>query len=244
MNFSDRFVRHLPPFLKREMPPYPVTDELVRIAAAAGAGIEELQEDVRVLRARGAAKRFAAEFATYYASETRKDDVARLALSMLLSKRSNETWLQFEERVRAFLGAEVWDGSKQKHTVTGDVAEWGCYTGVKRELERTGLVVDEMYGSLEDPLRWRLLTVATMGPARDLNFSEIYDVGSAYPPGQRLTKIYSLGGGMWILWVKLTNPGVVAYTEDEVREIVKLTKPAWVRGMVWFPGASNWEVVD
>lgn len=242
-SFAGRLARYLPPFLRRPyrqtvaMPPSLVT---VAVLEAIGGKLEHLEDDVRTLRAQGAANQFSGEFVSYYASDQRKEDVARLALGRLLSKRTNETWAEFEVRVRAFIGAEIWDGTKQRYTKTGDVATWGCFSGIELELERTGLVVYEIYGAREDPYRWRLLTVATMGGTRNSNFSEIFDVGTPLPPNQRLTKIYSYQGGLWTIWIVLTNPGMVTYSEEEVKEIVKLTKPAFVRAFVKFPGASDW----
>lgn len=241
MDFKTRLLRYVPAFLKRK-----AAGEVENIATGAAAGLEELQDDVQVLRAQGAANRFSGEFATYYASEQRKDDVARLGMSRKLSKRSNESWTAFEERVRALLGSEDWlAGECQRFTVTGDVAQWGCYTGIEREIERTGLVVSSIIAAIEDTVRWRVLTVVTMGGVRDADFSMILSVGTAKPPNQRLTKIYGAAWeGVWIIWITLTNPSVVEYSEDEVLNIVKLTKPAWVRAYVRFPSATYWKVVN
>lgn len=246
MTFSrlKRLVRFVPPFLRKRfalvwVPGTPYSPLLILLGACT-TSFDEICEDIQQLRARGAANRFAGEFGDYYSSEQRKEDVARLGMSRLLSKRTNESWIQFEERVRAFTGAEVWDGTKRRYTVTGDVAKWGCFSGIKLELERTGLVVDSIYGARGDPVRWRVLTVATMAGQRDTNFSMILDVGTPKPPNQRLTKIYTVVGGLWTIWIKLMNPGVVDYSEEEVKEIVKLTKPAWVRAFVLFPGATVW----
>lgn len=210
------------------------------VTGAVGAALDELMVAARLLRARGAANRFTSGFEAYYGSTVRQDDVARLGMARLLSKRANESWLEYEERIRAFVGLEVWAGTRTSFCVTGDVSQWGTVTGIVRELERTGLHVETFYTVREDPLAWRM---SPMGD-RGTDDSMILAVGEEFPPGQRLTRIYSIGDSLWGFWIVLTNPNEVEYLADEVRTIVRDVKPAWARCYLLLPEASEWEVVD
>lgn len=237
---ATRLWRYLPGFLKRR------TDgELKKVVDAVGTTADVAHDDIKLLPARAAANRFDGEFATYYGSETRQDDVARIAQGRMLAKLRNESWEEFEERLRAFFGLETWDGTMQQYSRVGDVAQWGCMTGLEREIERTGLVVSSIYGALEDPYRWIVRTVEGMGGARDTDFSMIVAIDGFVPdPDQRRTRIYSVLSGVWTIWIVITNPNVVTYTDNEVLDIVRLVKPAWVRAYVGLPDSETWQLVE
>ena len=238
MDSKSRLLRYLPSFLKRKR-----AGQADHIATAVAAGADELLLDIQELRARGAGNRFLDEFGGYYISERRHHDVARIGLSRFLSKRENETWDEFESRVRDFIGLETWDGVCQRFTVTSDVAQWGCMTGIERELERTGLDA-VLTSAAEDHERWIVLSLGHLPPPDPLDESMLYAIDTPPVPAQRQTKLYEADGDPWTLWITLTNPNPVSYLEDELLEIVKLTKPAWVRAWVLFPEAPNWVRVD
>jgi len=232
MTFGERLRRYLPAFLR---PGDVVTEAITESLATA---YQELVDEAALLRARGAANRFAGLFTAYYASEERKDDVARIGMSRLLSKRNNESWAEFEARVAAFVGLEVWDGSRANYVVTGDVAQWGTITGIVREVERTGLEAS-LLATRSDPLAWKLLDTDGRGGTDE---SELLD-DTEPPEGQRLTRIWD-DEWLWGFWLTVTNPEVVDYLADEIRNIVRDTKPAWVRCYLWLPGAEAWEVIE
>jgi hypothetical protein len=236
MTFAERLLATLPPFLRPRLSG--PTEDYV---GAIGAGLEAARDEIRLLRARGAARRFAGEFAEYYASDQRKDDVARIGAARLLSKRANETWLQFEERVRDFSGLEVWDGSKQRYTVTGDVALWGCFSGITRELERTGLQVASIYSGMDLGDAWKVYDFEHIEEIPQLLRSKMYAIGEEIPEGQHVTKVYDLDWLAWTFYVTLAYPGPqIPYSLDELKEILKLTKPAWTRAMLKEPMATEW----
>lgn len=243
---SGRVAAYLPAFLHRGQLIYDTwtLKNLKYLPLAVGTASADLAGDIQELRARGAANRFDEEFAEYYGALTmsaeRQADVARLGMSRLLSKRGNETWDEFEERVRAFVGAEVWDGSLQHHTVTGDVARWGGFVGITTELERTGLAVDNIWCASEHPEAWIVLSLADQEVVEETDQSKVYAVAEAVPAGQRTTRVFDLGFAQHGFFIELSNPEIVAYSEEEVKEIVKLTKPAWAAAWVLFPSASEW----
>jgi len=233
MTFGERLRRYLPAFLR----PGDVVTEVITESLATA--YQELVDEAALLRARGAANRFAGLFTAYYASEERKDDVARIGMSRLLSKRNNESWAEFEARLVAFVGLEVWDGSRANYVVTGDVAQWGTITGIVREVERTGLHVESLVATRTDPLAWRLLDTDGRGGTNE----SMLLADEEPPEGQRLTRVWG-DDGIWGFWLILTNPEVVDYLADEVRNIVRDTKPAWVRCYLKLPDAATWEVID
>lgn len=232
MTVGERLRRYLPPFLR---PGGAVTEA---ITEAIGTAMQELVDEARLLRARGAANRFTGLFTSYYAGDERQDDLARIGMSRMLSKRTNETWDEFEARLVAFAGLEVWDGSRTGYVVTGDVAQWGTITGIVREVERTGLEAS-LVATRTDPLAWKLLDTDGRG---GLDESELLD-DTEPPEGQRLTRVWD-DEWLWGFWLYVTNPDVVDYLADEVRSIVRDTKPAWVRCYLGLPDAEAWEVID
>ena len=120
------------------------------------------------------------------------------------------------------------------------MAQWGTVTGAIREVQRTGLHVASFYSVRDDPLAWKMTPMGQRGT----DDSMILAIGVAGTQGQRLTRIYSLGDGLWGFWITLTNPNGVSYWADEVRTIIRDVKPAWARCYLLFPGASYWEVID
>jgi hypothetical protein len=236
-SYAERIRSWLPPFMR----PGGVVAEAV--TGAVGEGLEELAAAARLLRARGAANRFAGnEFLEYYGSAERQDDVARLGMSRLLSKRANESWIEFEERVAAFVGLEEWTAGRSAFPATGDVSEWGAVTGIVREVQRTGLHVESFVCLREDHLRWLMRDLPEL--TRGVDDSMMLEPGEERPEGQRLTRVYDLGEAVWGFWLTLTDPDEVAYLADEVRAIIRDVKPAWTRCFLLLPGASDWEVVD
>ena len=230
---SEQLWRNLPAFLKRKGQ----TGMPWLLCQGLAAAFDLLAAATALLRVRGAANRLSG-YSTYYASQERKDDMARLGMSRLLSKRSNESWAEFETRLQENVGLEVWDGTRVRYSLTGDVSQWGTVTGIIREVERTGLKASLVATRL-DPLAWRLLDTDGRGGTDE---SELLD-DSEPPEGQRLTRIWD-DGWLWGFWLYVTNPDVVDYLADEVRNIVRDTKPAWVRCYLGLPDAESWEVID
>ena len=235
MTLLERLIATLPPFLRPRAPGI-TADYLGGVAA----GNDLVRTDVRLLRAQGAARRFSGEFSSYYASDQRKDDVARIAAGRLLSKRSGESWADFEIRVRAFIGIEDWGSSKQRYTVTGDVAQWGCFPGIERELERTGLEVDSIVAGWSTDYPWKVYDFSHIGAVPTLERSKMYAIGETPPQGQRLTKLFTIGWLDWTFYATLSNPNSVDFDNDEIVAIVKLTKPAWTRCMLALPESEGW----
>ena len=233
MTFAERLRRYLPAFMR------PGAAVVVGILAAVGNALQELVDEARALRARGAARRFTSEFGTNYASDSRQEDLSRIGMSRLLAKRRNESWSEFETRLAEFVGLEVWDGTFAKHSVVGDVAQWGTITGIIREVERTGLHVESLVATSTDPLAWRLLSTDGRGGTNE----SMMLADEPPPEDQRLTRVWG-DDGLWGFWLILTNPELVAYLADEVRNIVRDTKPAWVRCYLKLPDAVAWEVID
>ncbi|MCX7731633.1 MAG: hypothetical protein N2248_00485 [candidate division WOR-3 bacterium] len=236
MTLLDRLLAALPPFL-RPHSPSGVTHHLLSAIATA---FQTLQTQFRLLRARGAIHRWDPEFVEYYASDKRKDDIARIAVSRLLSKRSNETWEQFEQRVQNFLGSENWaDPSHQNYTVTGDISRWGSGTGITLELEHTGLKVDAIYPGGTEHDQWKVWD-KEHEPSDPLELAKTYDLGHEPPSNQRLTKLYSLHYLDWTFYIILSNPQNIDYSPDEIKTIVKLTKPVWTQAMAKLPDSETW----
>jgi len=237
MTLLQRLLVTLPPFLR----PRISTGSTVDLEGGIAAGNEDLRDEFRILRARGAARRFSGEFPTYYASNDRQDDVARIGAARLLSKRENETWSEFETRVQDAIGLEAWDGAKQRYTAVGDLSLWGCFSGIKKELERTGLLVDEIYRGYAADDWWVVYDFDHL-PADPLDRCKVYSIGEIPPEGQRLCKVYSIGYLAWTFYVVLAHPveGPVDYLEDEIKSIIRLTKSAWTRCLLKFPGAVAW----
>jgi len=229
---AERLRKYLPAFMR------PGADVVVAILAAVGAALQELVDEARELRARGAGRRFASEFAAYYEEDTREEDLARIGMSRVLAKRSNETWDEFETRLQEFVGLEVWDGTRLNYSVVGDVAQWGTITGIIREVERTGLVAS-LVATRTDPQAWKLLDTDGRGGTDESMMLE----DETPPEGQRLTRVWD-DEWLWGFWLTVTNPDVVDYLADEVRNIVRDTKPAWVRCYLGLPDAEAWEVID
>jgi len=235
MTFAERLMRYLPAFMR---PGGPVTEA---VTEAMGDAMQELVDEARLLRGRGAANRFASEFGSYYAGTSRYDDVARLGMSRLLSKRSGESWADYETRVGAFVGLEVWDGTRIAYTALGDVSQWGTMTGIEREIERTGLEA-EIYALANDG--WKLRDFVGGEPADPLDSSKMYEIGEEVPEGQRTTKLYDIGYVEWTFCVVLTNPDVVDYREGEVEDIIRQVKPAWCLCLLQYPGETTWVEVE
>jgi len=238
MTILHRLLSHLPPFMRPRDDDGPIADFF---AGLADAMVSFLDEEVRLLRARGAARRFAGEFADYYASAARQADVARIGADRLLSKRTSETWEQFEVRVRDFIGLEAWDGANQAYTVVGEVASLSGLIGIKRELERTGLVVGEIYLGRDNNDSWKVWTLEELELIPELDRAKMYALGEPVPEGQRTTKLYALGWLDWTFYVVLEQPGPpVEYSEDEIKEILRICKPVYTRAMVKFPKTEDW----
>jgi hypothetical protein len=216
-----------------------------RFCEAFGASCDLVASGLSLLRARGVPVQLTG-FEEYYGSTARQDDLARMGMTRRLAKRENESWEDFEARLAAFMGAEDWEGqpNRQRFTLSGDVAEWGCQSGLVRELERTGLSVVDIFSARNDPMAWRVLDFEDpLGGTED--DSMLLDIGEDPPTeDQRLTRVYDIGADTWTLWVTLGNPDEVDYLEDEVRAIVVAVKPPWVRANVLFPGAEAWEAID
>lgn len=232
MTAAERLRRYLPAFMR------PGAGVVVAILAAVGAALQELVDEARELRARGAARRFASEFSSYYAGADREEDLARIGMSRMLAKRSNESWAEYETRLQEFVGLEVWDGTRSNYTVVGDVAQWGTIAGIIREVERTGLHAS-LLATRSDPLAWKLLDTDGRGGVDESVLMDDSDPAE----GQRLTRVWD-DEWLWGFWLTVTNPDVVDYLADEVRNIVRDTKPAWVRCYLGLPDAEAWEVID
>ncbi len=238
MSLFTRLLNSLPPFL-RPLSPSGITHYLLNSIVRA---FQSFQAQFRLLRARGALHHIPG-FSEYYRSDDRKKDLILIARSRLLYQRQNETWEDFEQYLQSLFAYEDWsDPNHQNYTVTGDIARWGSFYGITREIEHTGLKVEEIYPGILLPDQWKVWTKRNE-PSDPLQLAKTYDLSHTPPPGQRLTKLYSLYDILWTFYIIISNPQNISYSPEEIINIIRLTKPAWTKALVQFPDIPGWIVI-
>ncbi len=153
----------------------------------------------------------------------REKELDLIAASRGLSRYSWEDLSTFEARIHAF---------------PQDVLNFGTLNGIRQEVERSGLTAT-LYETGNDPQRWILLSLVEQGGLQEDQISHIFTLGNE-DPSVRGDRIYS--GVDEIFSFTVTLSGTVP-SKQEIRQIIKATKPAYTVAYVYWPGETYAEEV-
>ncbi len=219
MPSGNRLEQFLPGFLKRAL------GGISDICQAVGESLDEAITAAQLLKAQLMANRLEG-FDEYYASAQRIADLNLIGASRFVFKRDDETWDDFEMRLRLF---------------PTDVRWFGTQAGIIRELERTGLTVDSIEELRDERNRFIVLSLADQcGKAED-QLSHVFDL-NAEDPYVRGDRGYGLEDSEdFMFLVRLS--GSSGYSKQDVKAILKQVKPPYTKSYVFFPNQQTAEEV-
>jgi hypothetical protein len=216
---GDRIEQFLPGFLKRALGG--ISDICQAIGEALGQAITAAQ----LLKAQLMANRLDG-FDEYYASAQRLADLNLIGASRFVFKRDDETWEDFEMRLRLF---------------PTDVPWFGTAAGIIQELERTGLTVDSVEELREERDRFIVLSLADQCGKTEDQLSHVFALGDE-DPYVRGDRGYGLVDSEdFTFLVRLS--GASLYAKQDVKSILKQVKPPYTKAFIFFPNAQVAEEV-
>ncbi|HEX7319728.1 MAG TPA: hypothetical protein VF399_05155 [bacterium] len=212
MLLGDRIWQFLPGFLKR------IKNGIYDICLAIGEALDEIIEEAQKLKAQLMANRLTG-FDEYYASDQRKADLNLIGSSRFVFKRDDESWDDYETRLQQFVNDVWWFGTE---------------AGIIRELERTGLTVDSIEELRDEPYRFIILSLADQCGKPEDQLSHVFDL-DAEDPSVRGDRTYGIEDSEdFQFLVRLS--GISSYSKQDIKTILKQTKPPYTKGYVFFPG--------
>jgi len=220
MSCGDRIWKLLPGFLKRK-----TNGIMYGICLAKGEALDEIIAAAQKLKPQGMANQIPG-FGSYYSSDERKRDLNLIGVSRFVFKRDSETWAEFETRLQQF---------------PDDVKWFGTEKGITKEIERTGLVVDSIRELRDEIYRFIILSLVDQCPQPEDQLSHVFDLGDE-DPNVRGTRIYSVDDHEDFIFLVYLS-GSTEYSKSEVKSILKLTKPPFTKGYIFFPEESVAEEV-
>lgn len=217
---GDRIWKILPGFLKRKP-----NGIMYDICLAKGEALDEIITAAQKLKPQGMANQIAG-FGSYYSSDDRKRDLNLIGASRFVFKRDSETWSEFETRLQQF---------------PDDVKWFGTEKGITKELERTGLTVDSIKELRDEIYRFIVLSLADQCSQPEDQLSHVFNLGEE-DLSVRGTRTYSVEDCEDFIFLVYLS-GATSYSKKEVKSILKLTKPPYTKGYIFFPGESVAEEV-
>jgi hypothetical protein len=211
--------KFIPNFLKR------VTGILDDITSSINYALAEVLDTARLLKSQIMANRLS-DFPAYYDTDQRKQDLYLLGISRFLFKRAADTWTDFETRLSLF---------------PTEVKDFGTKTGLVREINRTGLDVQLIEELTDDRYRWILENLFAQCPLFEDQISHIFNLNEE-DLSVRGTRIYSLTDSELFSFI-LYLDGNTAYSKNELKQIIKFTKPAYTKCYCFYPNAQFAEVI-
>jgi len=211
MLYGDRIWQFLPGFLKQ------TTGILSDICRAIGEALDTAITTGEKLKAQGMANRLVG-FDEYYGSDERKADLNLLGASRFVFKRSIESWDSFESRLQQFPDDARWFGTKK---------------GITTEIGRTGLTIDSISEMRDDPQRFILLSLADQCGIPEDQISHVFALGEEEETvrGDRIFAVDECEGFVFLIYLS----GATAYSKKEVAGVLKMVKPPYTKGYLFYP---------
>jgi hypothetical protein len=216
---GNRIEQFLPGFLKRAL------GGVHDIRLAIGESLDQAITAAQLLKAQLMANRLNG-FDEYYASAQRAADLNLIGASRFVFKRDDETWDDFETRLRFF---------------PTDVRWFGTMAGIIQELERTGLTVDSIEELRDERNRFIVLALADQCGITEDQLSHVFGLGDEdpYVRGDRGYGLEDCEDFMFLVRLSGTSP----YAKQDIKSILKQVKPPYTKAFVFFPNEQVAEEV-